>query len=306
MKLQDILVAIVVAFIWGFSFVVIEVGLDSFPPLFFSALRFVFSAFPAILFIQKGTVGLRWIVPIGLVLGVLMFSLLFVGMKVGMPAGLSSLVLQIQSVFTLMLSSLLLKDVPSALQKLGISIAFGGILVLVFDSIGQSGPSLARLGFVIGAGLAWVASNILMKKAGEYQYVSPDHPDEPDSPVAAIPAVVFFRRGTDPGDCLSVYFCRSDRDSFPAGGSGQDQIVPDVGNSLSEMRRLDLSWRKYAQYTVFLRVPVYTWPISRCFVRSVRMEERTAELLICFCPGLSEYFPRFGFGQASCYELKSQ
>ena len=166
MKPQDILVAVVVAFIWGFNFVVIEVGLDSFPPLFFSALRFVFSAFPAILFIRKSTISFRWIVSIGLVLGVVMFSLLFVGMKVGMPAGLSSLVLQIQSVFTLLLSSLLLRDAPTTVQKLGVSVAFCGILVLVFDSIGQSTSSLTGLCIVVFAGLAWAVSNILMKKAG--------------------------------------------------------------------------------------------------------------------------------------------
>lgn len=167
MKLHDILLAVVVAFIWGFNFVVIEIGLNSFPPLFFSALRFVFSAFPAILFIRKGSISLRWIVSIGLVLGVLMFSLLFVGMKAGMPAGLSSLVLQIQSVFTLILSSVILKDAPSTHQKLGISISFGGIIILIFDSIGQSGSSFTGLFIVICAGFAWAVSNILMKQAGK-------------------------------------------------------------------------------------------------------------------------------------------
>jgi len=166
MRPKDILIAIAVAFIWGFNFVVIEIGLDSFPPLFFSALRFVFSAFPAIFFIPKKSVGLQWVIAIGLLLGVLMFSLLFVGMKAGMPAGLSSLVLQIQSVFTLILSSLLLKDSPSFLQKSGMAFAFGGILILVVDTIEQSDANLIGLGFVVSAGLAWAASNILMKKAG--------------------------------------------------------------------------------------------------------------------------------------------
>ena len=56
MKLQDILLAILVAFIWGFNFVVIEVGLESFPPILFSSLRFFFAAFPAVLFWKRGDI----------------------------------------------------------------------------------------------------------------------------------------------------------------------------------------------------------------------------------------------------------
>ena len=49
MKLSDILLATIVAAIWGFNFVVIHVGIHSFPPLMFSALRFILAAFPLIL-----------------------------------------------------------------------------------------------------------------------------------------------------------------------------------------------------------------------------------------------------------------
>jgi hypothetical protein len=91
-----------VTFLWGFNFVVIEIGLDSFPPILFSALRFSCAAFPAVLFWSKGNIEWRWIISIGVILGILMYSFLFVGMSVGMSAGLSSIILQIQAVLYLL------------------------------------------------------------------------------------------------------------------------------------------------------------------------------------------------------------
>ena len=72
--------AVLIAAVWGVNFVVIHAGLQHFPPLLFSALRWY------------------WVVAIGGSLGVLSFGLLFVGIDQGMPAGLSSLVLQSQAV----------------------------------------------------------------------------------------------------------------------------------------------------------------------------------------------------------------
>ena len=48
-------------------------------------------------------------------------------MHLGMLAGLSSIVLQVQVVFTLILSGLILRDRPSPWQKVGTAIVFTGI-----------------------------------------------------------------------------------------------------------------------------------------------------------------------------------
>jgi O-acetylserine/cysteine efflux transporter len=164
MKITDVSLAIFVAFIWGFNFVVIDIGLDSFPPILFSALRFSCAAFPAVLIWGRGDIAWRWIISIGVVLGIVMFSFLFIGMYVGMPAGLSSLVLQIQAVFTILLSILILRDIPTIWQKIGIVVAFLGIGFLAVDKY----ETISFLGFilVIASGFAWAVSNILMKRCG--------------------------------------------------------------------------------------------------------------------------------------------
>src|SRR6185503_3343222 len=108
MRTRHVLMATVIAAIWGFNFVVIKIGLDSFPPLLFAALRYVVAALPAVFFVARPNVGWRWLAAIGLPLGVGQFGLLFIGMHLGMPAGLASLVLQSQALFTIIFARVLL------------------------------------------------------------------------------------------------------------------------------------------------------------------------------------------------------
>ena len=165
MRIFDVFLALLVALIWGFNFVVIKIGLDSFPPILFSALRFSCAAFPAVFLWSKGDIEWRWIISIGVTLGIVMFSLLYIGIHIGMPVGLSSLVLQIQAVFTILLSILILRDMPTIWQKIGIIIAFLGIGFLAVDKYETA--SLLGLILVIASGFAWAGSNILMKLCGK-------------------------------------------------------------------------------------------------------------------------------------------
>jgi O-acetylserine/cysteine efflux transporter len=112
MSLRHIFLAVAVATVWGVNFVVIEVGLQDFPPLLFSALRFLFAAVPAAFLLGRPRVAWRYVVAVGLILGVAKFGFLFVGLDHGAPAGLSSLLEQSQVVFTLLFAALVLRERP--------------------------------------------------------------------------------------------------------------------------------------------------------------------------------------------------
>ncbi|MFG2321183.1 EamA family transporter [Streptomyces sp. NPDC048568] len=163
MRPSHLLLAVLVAAVWGVNFTVIEVGLDRFPPLLFSALRFLAAALPAVFVVGRPKVAWKWIVAVGLVLGVAKFGLVFVGMDAGMPAGLSSLVLQIQAVFTAVIAAAVLGERPSRLQAAGMLVALAGIGVAAVDE-GASGP-LGAFVMVVGAAAAWGLSNVLTRKA---------------------------------------------------------------------------------------------------------------------------------------------
>ncbi|MET9859879.1 EamA family transporter [Streptomyces smyrnaeus] len=155
--------AVLVAAVWGVNFVVIEVGLRHFPPLLFSALRFLVAALPAVFLVRRPRVALRWIVAVGLALGVAKFGLLFIGMREGMPAGLSSLVLQVQAVFTAVFAAVTLGERLGRVRLTGMAVALAGIAVAAVGQ-GASGPLGAFL-LVVAAAAAWGVSNVLTRKA---------------------------------------------------------------------------------------------------------------------------------------------
>lgn len=164
MKIWEIGLAVLVAFIWGFSFVMIQIGIDIFPPLLFSALRFTLAAIPLVLFVSPPNVSWKLVVAIGLTLGVVKFSFLFIGMDVGLSAGLASLLLQSQVFFTLILAAIVLNDAPSRNQWVGTLIAFCGVAVVV--STVEASSTIFGIILVLGAAVAWAINNLLMHGAG--------------------------------------------------------------------------------------------------------------------------------------------
>ncbi|NUB15513.1 EamA family transporter [Azospirillum brasilense] len=165
MRTAHIALALAVAAIWGFNFVAIKVGLEDFPPILFCALRFALAALPLVVLGVRGgpPVPWRFILSIGMVLGVVKFSLLFVGMDIGMPAGLSSLVLQSQAFFTALFAAAVLGERPGPKQVLGMAVAFAGIGLIALEM--PAGESLLGLGLVIAAAATWGVANLLIKEA---------------------------------------------------------------------------------------------------------------------------------------------
>jgi O-acetylserine/cysteine efflux transporter len=158
-----VFLAVLVAAIWGLNFVVIEVGLDDFPPLLLSALRYALASLP--LLIIGGTAGVpwRWVLAVGVAIGVVKFSLLFIGMDVGMPAGLASLVLQIQAFFTLGFAAVLLRERPRAMQAAGLVLATAGLALVAGGLDGLATP--AGFALVMAAAAAWGLGNVAIKRA---------------------------------------------------------------------------------------------------------------------------------------------
>jgi O-acetylserine/cysteine efflux transporter len=163
---RDLVLLLAVVALWGFSFVPIKVGLREVPPFALAALRFLFAAMPLVFFVRRPRMPAGVVIAYGLSIGVFQFGLLFLGMKLGMPAGLSSIVIQVQVFFTIGLGIVFLGDRLRGENIAGAAIAALGVLLLAIYKV-QGGLSTTLIGLliVLVAAFAWAIGNIVAKRA---------------------------------------------------------------------------------------------------------------------------------------------
>ena len=170
---RDLALVLVVVTLWGFAFVPIKWALVDVPPFMLAALRFLLAALPAVFVIAAP--AMRWtiVVAYGVAIGVLQYGLMFLGMKLGMPAGLSSLVMQLQVYFTIALSVAFAGDRMHRWNVAGAVVALAGVMLLGWAKIaGGAAGTLAGFLLLIAAAFAWGAGNVIAKRAAGVDMIS--------------------------------------------------------------------------------------------------------------------------------------
>lgn len=164
----DYLRALGVVIIWGLNFVVMKLGLQSLSPMMLGALRFAVASLPFLPFVPRPALPWRFVVIYGLAQGVGQFGLLFVGLKLGMTAGMASVVMQSQAFFTLLLAAPLLGERARGHQWAGLVVAAFGLLAIAVAH-GDGPGQMTLIGFVLtlGASFMWAVSNIVVRFAGK-------------------------------------------------------------------------------------------------------------------------------------------
>lgn len=163
---RDLALILAVVTLWGFAFVPIKWALAEVPPFMLAALRFLFAALPAVLFVPRPAMPLRTMVAYGVAIGVLQFGFLFLGMKLGMPAGLSSLVIQLQVFFTIGLAVAFAGDRLHRWNVVAALMALAGVVMLGAYKL-ASGAHAPLAGFllIVAAAVAWAVGNLIAKQA---------------------------------------------------------------------------------------------------------------------------------------------
>ena len=162
MTAKDLLLGLAIIFIWGFNFVVIRWGLDAMTPMMLGGVRFLLLFLVGIAFCARPKTPFKWCLLYALSLNFGQFALLFSAMIFDMPAGLASLVLQSQAIFTLIFSVLLLKETVRPYQILAVAIACGGLAII---GAANDDTRMTLLGFVLtlAAASSWALGNITTK-----------------------------------------------------------------------------------------------------------------------------------------------
>jgi O-acetylserine/cysteine efflux transporter len=163
MKLRDVFIALIAALILGASFVAVKLAVREIPPLLLTSLRFFFAAVPAIFFVKRPKVPIRFVVSFGLTMGAVQFALLYTAIKLGMPAGLSSVILQLQVFFTVLLAYICFGEKPLPLEIAGGLVALVGVALI--GMLENSAVEFVPFALVSASALAWAAASIITKMA---------------------------------------------------------------------------------------------------------------------------------------------
>lgn len=165
MKKKDLLLALLVVIVWGANFTVIKLGLSGVPPMLLAAMRYL-CVMPAILFVKRPQISLKDMLLYGFSVGVGQFACLFYAMKIGMPAGLSSILLQSAAFMTPLVALIMLNEKMKMKQLLGLGIALIGLCFIGTSALdGAGGVSFFSLFLTLVAAGFWAVSNIIIKSA---------------------------------------------------------------------------------------------------------------------------------------------
>ena len=162
MKPHHMLLAGLTSATWGLAFVATKFGLESFSASQLTAIRFLIASIP-IPFVVRPSIGWGSLVLIGSTLFAGQFLLLFFAFEAGLQPGLASVTQQMQAFFTVLLSAVFLRDVPSKRQCVGMAVAFGG-LALIGLTFGADLKPVA-LGLALSGALSWGVGNVLLKRS---------------------------------------------------------------------------------------------------------------------------------------------
>ncbi len=162
MPISHLLLAVLVAVIWGINFLFVKLSLEEMPPLLLCATRFFLASVPAIFFVKLPNAPFRMVALYGLVMFALQFGLLFIGMYAGMTPGMASLIMQVQIFFSIFFAAIFLGEIPCIWQITGALVSFAGIGIVAMHF--DQHVSLIGFVFILAAAATWGVGNLITKK----------------------------------------------------------------------------------------------------------------------------------------------
>src|SRR6202158_4338623 len=174
MKPYDVCLAVMVAVIWGLAFVASRIALDEFSPALMTALRFAIAAVPC-LFVRKPSVSWPLLIAISGTLFLGQFLAQAYGIALGVPVGLTSVIVQSQALFTIAFAAIAFREMPTPIQALGIGIATTGLL-MICGTVGFDFSAGAFAVLMISP-ISFAIGNLLLRQAGDLAFAHPYVPD---------------------------------------------------------------------------------------------------------------------------------
>jgi len=148
--------------LWGANFAVLKLGLDTWPPLFFVALRLGAVGLLLLPFVGLPKRSqLPGLLLLALLLGVVHFGALFTGIALA-DAATASIIIQIQVPLSALAAAVFFGDRIGWRRWSGMALSIVGIALLVGRPAFLGG--WAAVGLILVASVSWVAANLQIKR----------------------------------------------------------------------------------------------------------------------------------------------
>ena len=162
MKPADVCLAVLVAVIWGLTFILSRIALDEFSPPLMTTLRFVIAALPCLL-VPRPKVSWPVLIAISFTLFLGQFLSQAYGIAHGVPVGLTSVVVQSQALFTIAFAAVAFGELPTQRQVVGIAIAVIGLL-MICGTVGYD-FSVGAFAVLMICPVSFAIGNLLLRRA---------------------------------------------------------------------------------------------------------------------------------------------
>lgn len=160
MPARDVVLALLVVFIWALNIIVIKFGVAEMPPLMLVTLRFALVAVLLVPFYPVARHHLPFLLLLSVTFGTLHFALLFVGLEQA-EAGTGAILVQMGTPFATLLAVAVLKESLGTKRLFGLLLSFAGVVVLAG---GPTLPAALPTAMLLTGALAWATSQLLIKR----------------------------------------------------------------------------------------------------------------------------------------------
>ncbi|USG99190.1 EamA family transporter [Thermococcus argininiproducens] len=169
-RIYSLAEALLVTFLWSTSYVLIKIGLKDINPLAFAAYRYLLGSSILLLFVLCSSnismpaitsKRVLWFFILGFTGYFIAQGLQFVGLYY-LPAITVTFILNLTPIFVVILSILFLKETPSAIQIVGITLVILGVKIFFTESVLVFNERIGIL-ITLVSGIGWAMYMILMR-----------------------------------------------------------------------------------------------------------------------------------------------
>ncbi len=165
MKTGDLLLALLANVAWSLNFLAGKAGVEHFSPLLFTTLRFAILLLLLLPWLRWMPRKMRPVLEIAFLLGVLHFSMIFIGLDASGDIASVAITAQMYVPFSALLAVIWLRERLDRRRTLGIFMAFAGVLVIGFDPTVLN--HLDALAWIAAASLVMAIATILMRRLAD-------------------------------------------------------------------------------------------------------------------------------------------